>query len=62
MTPELAVIVADALRAEAERLEPYTVIDQRNRRMQRFRNVHRRETREALYARAAQILEENGAD
>jgi len=55
----LAVIIADALRAEAERLEPYYVIDQKNRKHERWRNVHNSKTREALYARANQILEES---
>lgn len=54
-----AAIIADALREEAERLESYTVVDQQNRRHQRWRNVHAMRTRETLYARAAQIEEEN---
>ena len=53
-----AALIADALREEAERLEPYYVVDQKNRKHERWRNVHSSRTREALYARANQILEE----
>jgi len=53
-----AALIADVLREEAERLEPYYVIDQQNRRKIRYRRVHNHQTRTALYDRARQILEE----
>lgn len=48
-------IRAAALREEAERLEPYWTIDQKNRRHERQRYVHADKTRKVLLARASDI-------